>query len=113
MCFSCEPYHCKYVTTIASQLVNHIAQHVRAASCNNYACFTCGIQFMCFDNLFNHIRESYTKVEYECVACGEFFSTKLEFDAHECPKTVNLDEIDITASEWREVEYIMEWNIEN
>lgn len=113
MCFSCEPYYCKYVTTIPSELVNHISQHVRAGSHNNYECFICGIQFMSYDNLFNHIRESYTKVEYECVACGEFFSSKTCFDVHECPKTINIDEVDMSVSEWREMVYIMEWNIES
>lgn len=113
MCFLCEGNFCKFVTTAATELVKHITKHVHEASHRNYDCFICGRQFFCFDNLFNHIRETYTKVEYECVACCVFYSTKTAFDDHECSRTVNLDEMSMTGSESREMEYIFESNIEN
>lgn len=110
--YTCEPYYCKYVTTNESDYLNHIAIHVVPTQ-DLYECFYCCKLFDTFDDVYRHIQFTYTKIEYECVHCATYFPTKAHFDDHTCEKTVNLNEVYLTMSEWREMEYIMEWNIEN
>lgn len=91
--------------------LKHIASHVSPR--NNYACFNCDKKFDSSDILFKHIKETYTKTEIECVCCMTYFASKVEFEEHKCEKTVNFEELGTTLTEWREMEYITEWNIEH
>lgn len=91
MCYSCEPYYCKFVSTNENVYLQHIASHV--SSQNTYGCFVCNKKFENFDNLFNHIKETYTKIEFECICCAIYFRSKSQFDEHKCENTNNLDKI--------------------
>lgn len=110
MCYSCEPY-CKFVSTNEFDFLEHIASHVRLSSRNE--CFLCGKQFESYDVLFKHIKETYTKIEFECVSCATYFASKFEFNVHKCEKSVDLTETYMSVSEWREMQYITEFDIEN
>lgn len=71
------------------------------------------MKFESYDNIFNHIKERYTTVEFECVWCATYFISQQQFDEHNCAKTFDLEEIYMSLSEWREIQRMMEENIEN
>lgn len=108
MCYTCTSYHCKFISTNDDDFLEHLVRHISTQKKYN-----CDIQFESYDNLFNHIKESYVKIEFECVYCATFFISKSQFDDHKCDKTVDLSEMSMSMSEWREMEYILERNIEN
>lgn len=105
--YTCEPYYCKFVSSSESEFLNHIASHICAPMHNKYECTYCCELFETYGELFLHIQNTYTRMEFECVHCATYFETKARFEDHVCEKTVNIDEVYMTMSECREMDYIM------
>lgn len=111
MCYTCEPYYCKYVSTSEEDFLRHIGEHIQPG--DNYACFRCEKQFGTREDLLDHIKNKHTTTEYECISCAEFFFSKARFNRHKCKKTIDLSEVYLSGSEQREIQYMMDYNIEH
>lgn len=111
MCYTCEPYYCKFISTNEKDFLEHIQSHI--SSQNDFMCFICHEKFESYDYLFNHIKETYTKTEIECVECGIYFKTLIEFKEHNCEKTFDINDMFMSNSEWREIQYVLDYNVEH